>query len=359
MAKQTRKTVSISSLVVDKAVNVRLAQNYDIPAMVAAILTEGRILDPIHVRQSDMVVLRGNRRTLAGQQLLADKECPQEVADNLKKVDVVLHDVAPGSLDEMNVILDHGNTKTLSRTEVLLTVWRLDKQFMSESQIIVALYQSLAAYTGNQQKAIQAASMSNQRERGEFLRKWLHGTVGNYFLAANKMGEYVREQMRLTHLSEDRLLPEGVKVEMRINRDRITALSAAKSKDDPKNGGKGWSPETGGEAFNAKIEEFKAEDAGVPVEKKKRPTVRDLMERADIFKSPAIRTALQVAAGESEKANGLVDLDARLFDLHLKLEVLQKASNGIKDANVKALVEAMFKDGPAAGVELALRPFVA
>lgn len=359
-SKSTNKTVSIVELKVDTKTNVRLATNYDVPAMKQAILDVGRITDPIHVRAEDMVVLRGNRRTLAGQELLADPSTPQEVAASLKKVAVVMHDVKPGSSEELAVILDHGSQKRLSRTEVLLAVWRLDKQFMSEGQIIGLLYSALAVYTGNTKKETEAAGIANLKDRSDYLRKWLHGTVGNYMLAGNKMGEYVREQMVKTHLSEDKLLPTGDKVECRMSRDRITQLSAAKSKDDPKNGGEGWSPDQGGRHFNELLEKFKAEDRGEQeAEGSKRPSAKALRERADAFNSPGIKAALMLAAGDTEQGRALVDIDDLSYRLHLAAEVLAKRLSGITNPEVKHLIDAILGNHrlPVGEIEIALNKF--
>lgn len=357
MAKNTTKIVSIATLTVDKNVNVRLANNYDIPQMKEAIIHIGRITDPIHVRLCDSVVLRGNRRTLAGQELLADPNCPQDVAAELKKVTVVYHDVAPGSPEELAVILDQGTQKGLSRTEILLTVWRLDKSFQSEGQIINALYFALAEYTKRPDKAQEAAAITNLTERQTFLRTWLHGTVGNYFLAANKMGEWVRDQMIKTHLSEDKLLPEGEKVEVKMSRDVIAKLSAAKSKDkDEKNGGEGWTPEEGGKFFNELVAKLKAgvkDDEGT-----KRPTAGALKDKADAFKSIAIRNALLLAAGETEKGKDLMELDDRLHRLSMVMETLSKRVSEIQDPLIAGLVKAIIGNGPAGEVELAINKIV-
>lgn len=357
--KTNTSTRSIDTLKVDFGTNVRLQQNYDIPSMKQAIMDVGRITDPIHIR-ADGTVLRGNRRTLAGQELLADPSCPQDLAAALKKVSVVVHDVVPGSQEELAIVLDHGSQKGLNKTEVLLAVWRLDKQFLSESQIINAMYFALAEYTRNPKKAQEAAAIANLRDRQEYLRKWLHGTVGNYILAANKMGDYVRNEMLKTHLADDNLLPAGDKLECRMSRDRITQLSAAKSKDaDTKAGGEGWSPEQGGKNFNETLEKFKAEDRGESTEdKSKRPTVKELTERADAFKSPAIRSALLVAAGQSQHGKDLVELDDRLHRLNLVCETLSKRIGEIQDPNVANLVKAIIGNGPAGEVELALNKLV-
>jgi len=360
MAKNITKTVSIDTLIVDFKTNVRLASNYDLPAMEQSIVEKGRIEDAIHARLCDGVVLRGNRRTLAGQKLLKDPATPQEVVANLKKVVVIYHDVAPGSAEELSIVLDHGSQKKLCKTEVLLSVWRLDRQFQSEMQIINRLYFALAEYTRRQEKAIEASKIVSLKERQDYLRSWLHGTVGNYMLAGNKMGEYVRQQMELTHMAEDGLLPQGVTVECKIDRTRMTKLSAAKEADsDAKKGGKGWTYEAGGEKFNELLETFKAEDRGeVEKEKKSRPSPKELKDRANSFKSPAIRSALMVAAGEVEHGKDLVELDDRLHRMQMVTDTLSKRIGEIADEKIVALIKAIIGDGPAGEIELAINKIV-
>lgn len=354
----TTKTLSINSLVVDFNTNVRLQQNYDIPAMKQAILDVGRILDAIHVRLSDNVVLRGNRRTLAGQELLADPSCPQEVAENLKKVNVICHDVVAGSPEELAIILDHGSQKKLCKTEVLLAVWRLDKGFQTEGQIMNQLYSALAEYTKSQDKAQEAAAITNLTERQSYLRTWLHGTVGNYLLASNKLGQYVRDQMLLTHLAEDKMLPEGTKVEVKMDRKTIAALSAAKSADrDEKEGGEGWDPENGGVHFNALLEKLKAGQK-TDEDKAKRPTPAALKEKADAFKSVAIRHALLLAAGDTAKGKDLVALDDQLDRLNMVMATLAKRVNEIEDQQIVDLIKAITGTGPAGEVELVINKIV-
>jgi hypothetical protein len=357
MAKTTKKTVSINTLVVDLNTNVRLANNYDIGSMQQSIVETGRITDPIHARLCDNVVLRGNRRTLAGQALLKDASTPQEVAKALEKCEVIYHDVVAGSDEELSIILDHGTQKRLNRTEVLLTVWRLDKQFFTETKISNMLYLSLAEYTGNTKKAAEAAAIANLKDRQVFVQKWLHGTVGNYILAANKMGAYVRQQMVLTHKAEDKLLAEGEVVECRMSRDRIVALSAAKSADLK---AAGWSPELGGEKFNELVEKFKGEDSGtIEKEGSKRPTAKALLERVDSFNSTAIKNALAFAAGDTEKGRDLASLDDTLTRVNDVLAILAKHAPNIKDENVKALIVAILGNGPIGEIEVQLQKFVA
>jgi hypothetical protein len=308
MAKITKKSMSVSDLVVDKALNVRLPDNYDIGTMKDGILSHGRIVKAItveHTSDGRYVVLAGNRRTLAGQEMLTDPSTPQDVVANLKKTDCVVY----SGLDEAEriaLIADH-DEKPLNRTELVLLVWRLSRQFMSEAQIAVMLYYQLASYTGNRKKLVEVPN--DPAKRKEFVKKWFHGTLGNYMLVAQRLGEFVRDQFIKTHLSEDKLLPADQSVEMRCNRDRIAKLDQAKTADEK--AGEWNAEQTTGPRFNALIEQFKAEDAGtIDTEKVKRPSVKDLKEKAEVFKSPGIRKALLLAAGVTgDEVSGIVDED--------------------------------------------------
>lgn len=359
----TKKTISIKSLKADYGVNIRDVSNYDITTMMEQIRSAGRIIKPLVIRGEDNMVLQGNRRFRAACALLEQPDLPQDLHDALSKLDCIVY-TGLSEQDTLSLIIDHGSEKPISRSEVVTAVWRLDRQFFNEGQIINLLYYALAKYSGNERKLAEVPTKPG-KERDTFLKKWLHGTVGNYILAAAKMGDYVREQFLLTHKSEDKLLkPERKEgdvtipaetVEMRCSRDRITQLSAAKSADQKD---KGWTPELGGVAFNALIEKFKGQDSGaVPDEKNPRPTVKELEEKADQFKNPAIRNALLVAAGNQEAGRSLVDMDDRLTRLSFVMDTLRNGVANIIDPDVKAFVEAIISDTlPAGEVDVRLKP---
>lgn len=359
----TKKTVSIKSLNADYALNIRDVSNYDITTMMEQIRSAGRIIKPLVIRGEDNMILQGNRRYRAAMALLNAADTPDELKETLSKLDCIVY-TGLSEQDTLSLIIDHGSEKPISRSEVVNAVWRLDRQFFNEGQIINLLYYALAKYSGNERKLTEVPTKPG-KERDTFLKKWLHGTVGNYILAAAKMGEYVRAQFMLTHKSEDKLLKAEHKVgdvtfpaevvEMRCSRDRITQLSAAKSADQKD---KGWTPEDGGIAFNALIEKFKALDNGsLSDEKQPRPTVKELEEKADQFKNPAIRNALLVAAGNQEAGRSLVDLDDRLTRLQMVMDTLRNGVDAIVDENVKAFVEAIISDTlPAGEVDVRLKP---
>ncbi len=356
MNKPTNKTYAITSLKVDTGVNIRLVNNYDLESMKDQIRLAGRIIKPLIVRGEDKVVLSGNRRTLAGQELYNDPQCPADLKEALSKVAVIEY---TGLTEEeiLTLVLDHGGEKPICKTEVVLSVWRLDKQMYSEKQICTWMVNALADYTGNKRKLQELPSETAAREKA--VHRWLHGTVGNYILAASKLGHYVRDQFILTHKAEDKLLVEGEKVEMKCDRTRIADLTTARGKD-MKDGS--WST-TGGNAtgteFDKLIEKYKEEDKTGKKDKVERLSVKDLEAKADQFSSPGIKAAFAVAAGNSEAGRQLHDIDTANYALMLKCEVLEKRGAEITDPFVKELVRVLTNSSlPAAAVEDALKPWL-
>lgn len=313
-SKPTRKTLSAKQLVVDFDLNIRDRSNYDLGTMKDQIRTAGQVIKPILVeKQGDRyVVLSGNRRTLASQELLTEESLPANLKASLEKLDVLVYE-GLSETERLALVIDHGSEKGISRTELVQAVWRLAKAFWSEIDIIKLLYFSLAQYTGAATKKLpEIQKITDEKQRTEALRKWLHGTVGNYMLAAAKMGTYVREQFILTHKSQDNMLAEGEKVEVNISRDRIVELSKARTADEA-NGG--WSTEKGGTRFNELLERYKAEDAGnATKERSSRPSAKDLLDRIDVFKSQPMKRMLRLAAeGPSEQTKGLDSDDDAIY----------------------------------------------
>lgn len=375
MNKPNRKTVSAKQLTVDESVNVREHNRYKLPIMQEQICVAGRIIEPLVLEQhpeKGLLVLKGNRRTLAAKGMVEDptiitailvamaeqetdarkaEEMKRNVAakqaeilENLGKIEALVYsDLTNDERD--SIIMDHGTVLTLCRTEVAKCVARMAKSGKSEMEIIRTLYSALAGYTGNAKKLAEVEAIKDQRAKEKALSTWLHGTVGNQILAALGMGPYIWEQFILTRRSEDRLLEDGEKVEMWCSSKRITELSAAKSEDKK---GKGWDPERGGEKFNALITQYRAEDAGtITREEKKRPTVADLQKKADIFRTPAVRKALLFAAGETGEAiSGLMEEDDRGYRDRVVLETLAEFWDRLPDGPAKDLATHVLNDSP-------------
>ncbi len=358
-----KKTLSIKSIRADFALNIRDRENYDLASLKTQIRAAGRVIKPIVIRGEDNMVLQGNRRYWSVVELLEEPDLPEDLREAISKLDCIVY-TGLSEKETIALIIDHGGEKPISRSEVVSAVWRLDLQFFTEGQIIGLLYYALAKYSGNERKLLDVPA-GPPKEREAYLRKWLHGTVGNQMLAAAKMGDYVKSQFLLTRKSEDRLLaPERKEgevtipaevVEMKCSTTRITELSAAKSADQKEGG---WSPENGGTAFNALIEKFKAQDKGEASEEKtKRPSVKELEEKADQFKSPAIRNALLVAAGQTDAGRSLVEIDDWLTRVTMVMDTLRSHVSVVSNPEVKSLIEAIISTTlPAGEVDIRLKP---
>lgn len=322
--KHNIKKVDATTLVVDKSVNFR--EDYDVPSMIEEIRHAGRVLEPVHVRMEDNVVLKGNRRVSAVQALLSDPKLPADLQKEIAKLDVIFYE-GLDSTEITEIVLDHGSQKPLTRVEVVLACWRLQKQMYSEDQVITLLYHTLARYTGNPQKAYEASQIPEGPARKEFLKKWLHGTVGNYILSAGTMGELVKEQFILTDRAMDRSLTEDEKKQVKFltSRDRINKLASAKKKDKE---GAGWDTANGGVEFNAKIAEFIKEDSGQADPKDRGPTKGDMVKTGESMKSSLGKAYLHCAGTLPKEQRVDIDaLDTELF----RLEEMKKATLPIVD----------------------------
>ena len=361
MNKPIRKVLSIMALTVDPLLNLRdsedVARSYDLPQIEEGIYSMGRITDPIHVeerkvegeKQPVYIVLRGNRRTWGGQNIFKRADCPADLKANLEKVECIVY----SDLDEkerLQLVVDHGSQKPISRSEVVEGVWRFMRQGFSEIDIMLVLYFAIAKFTGNEKKLNEIPTSG--KDRTEFLRSWLHGTVGNFIIAAAKMGEYVRQQFVLTHKDEDKLLPKGVKVEMRTSRDRIKKLSAAKSFDTAHGG---WALDDRnnvikGETFLGLIDKFKGEDAGlVEKEKTSKLSASDLEKLASNYRSAGIRKAFLIASGaKSEELKMIFKDDDRYASLDAKFDVMVKFGQEVKNEELKKFIGILLHAEPTA-----------
>ncbi len=356
MKRESLKKAPVTSFTVNKSVNFR--DDYDVPSMMDEILQKGRILEPVWVRKEDGVVLKGNRRVAAGQELLKNPLLAPEIRKALENVDVFyISDMTEREVTE--AVLDHGSQKPLSRVETVKAVWRLQRQMYSERDIITMMYQLLARFTGNTRKAYEAQQITSGELRDKFLQKWLHGTVGNYIMAAGQMGEFIKNQFILTETAADRALTDDEKTQLKLktSRDRINDLSSAKKEDKEK--GAGWTPENGGVKFNAKIEEFVTEDKnGKTPANKNRPTAEQIEQTADSMQS-GMRIAFLQCAGklpEGEKSK----LDALDTEYHRRDQIfaaLRVDVERVESPEVKRLIDAIL-GGTNVDVSGALLPFV-
>lgn len=368
--KTSHRKVSASDLVVDMALNPR-RESYDLPTMKEQILAIGRVTDSLVVEphpdqkehKGKFRVLKGNRRTLAVQELLNDPQLPTGVHEAISKLEC---DVQEGLSDRerLELVYDHGQQNQLTRAEIVVAIWKLANNGWTEADITVRMYQALARFTGQLKKISEVQRITDPKDREKAIKKWLHGTVGNYLLAANEMGEFVRTQLYLAELSADRPLTDEEKgrVVFSVSRTRINELNSAKQKDKKDSS---WNPLSawpapkgeGGTEFNATIERFITEDSSDTGPRETRMTMKDLERRADAARSHNLRQVYQRVAGKPVEGFDFDALDVEMFRVDKVQRTIIGAMDGVKDKNVKELLVAIAYKGEAE-VQTALKPFV-
>lgn len=289
-------------------VNVE-ADTYDLATMKMQIIDAGCILEDIWVSErenGDLIVLRGNRRTIAGQELEVDPSTPESVRLALQSVPVrVFKNLTQEQ--EMELVEDQGQ-KAFLRSETVQHVWRLLGKGWGFERIAMTLFEVFGKFSGNARKVaeIRAIPAEDVASRRTAIKKWLRGTLDEYIIPAYKLGSRVMKNTLLSEMHLDGILPPtAAKPEWYTTKNpqkRMAELEKAKKSD-----GATWNHHTGGKEFNAVIEKFKAEDFPDPSKINpnatpavKRLTVAELNSRAESSRSSVAKMAFRIATGATE-----------------------------------------------------------
>jgi hypothetical protein len=353
------KTMDIGKIVVDTDKNVRLDSKrpvaglkfntYELGSMIDAIIQKKGICTALVLNYA-LSVLQGFRRALAGQEIQrnpdkyfgGNTELRDEVLANLRSVPVLVYSKDLSEEEELDLINDHGDRKGIGAVEFILAVWHMLKQGRKEAQISLQLLYAAAEYTGNVQKIKELPEVGSLA-RAEKIRSWLHGTIGNYIIAAYYMGDRVKDAMLRTAAIQDGLSKADDKDSAPLfyaKRTRINQLNSAITQDK----GKGlWDDVVKtGPAFEAKLAEFIKEDAGEgPVKvADTRKSVEDVKGMINsVYLSKAFKTALKVTFEEVNEAPRVDEETARMETVFSLLEThLDEIANPlVKDVIVRVL----------------------
>lgn len=333
--KRTVKRIEVPKLLANPG-NPR--EELDVESMMDEIILQGRVIEPLHVQSETMYVLRGNRRLKAVQALLAKPDLRADVKANIEKLDCIVYEnLTPREI--LEIVFDHGQTKPLSRVEIVKSIWSLQRQMYDPVDIMILCYHNLARYTNSGSKAHEAAALKGDA-RKEYLKKWLKGTLNQFLMLIYELGDFVQRQLWLQDTKGDRKLNEAEEKEfvMTVSRERVAALMTAKKADEAKDG-KGWTRADGGEHFNAKIREFVDKDSGINPDgtNPRKYTQKELKSVADGSHSTAMNMAYKHAAGLlSDPEKGKLD---SVDNEALRLERLAKTCLALVDRiDIKAKV---------------------
>jgi len=319
---------------------------YDLPTMKLQIIDGVGIQEPLDVSlrsNGKKIVLRGDRRGQAGQELVADPNTPKDVLEALKNVPVRIYkNLTPEQ--EMELVQDQGQ-KPFLRSETVKQVWRLQQLGWGFERIAMHLFEVFGKFSGNARKVaeIRAIPENDVVNRRQAIKTWLRGTLDEYVMPAYKLGNRV---MRATLLSEMHLdgLPNVEKPEWittKATQKRMAALEKARKLD-----GNLWNHHQGGAEFNKVIEGFIKEDYPDPnvintnaTVAKKRLTMAELTARVEGSRSAVAKMAFQIASGETVDEFPTKDEATSLFEAKEGL-AMQYLPSVKADANI-TLAEAI------------------
>lgn len=323
-AKKSNKLVygNVASLKPDPVLNIRHRagtnvygvtverDTLDIPSMKAQVVEMVGIQEPIlvSVRKTatgeEMVPLRGNRRTYAGQELLADDTISAELRAALTKQTpmILLHGLT--SEQERELIQDQ-TQKPFLRSELLKHVFALRANKKSFEYIAMQMWEAIGRFSGNAKKIAEVRELTDPTAKREKIKTWLRGTLDNYMIWGYDLGDFVRKAMLLSEMKLDGVLPENSEkpyfYTTKDGQKRIAALKKAREADGTK--WNGTIPQEGSE-FKKKLDEFHAADFGTTVVT---PTAKGpkMMQRKDLegikdsFSSQAVRAMISLVLGDT------------------------------------------------------------
>ena len=294
------KYMSVADLLSDADLNIRYTagqevygvkvetDTYDLPDMMSKIDGMGGIQMPIlaSLRQDHTLrVLHGNRRTRAGQLMLADPNLRPELRKALTEQTPVRILKGLTVEQEMELIADQ-EQKAFKRSEALRHIWKQVQAGKSYGAIIAHNEVMARKFVNNPKKQAEVdeeVRNMTTTERQKRLQGWFRGSIDEYVIAAYKLGAYVRKQTLLSELRLDGdLKPSSEQpffLTTKNSQKRMAALEAAAKKDGSKHNA--FVPVEGSE-FKKMLDQFHQEDYGPTVTKEKKETGPKMLKQSDV-----------------------------------------------------------------------------
>lgn len=281
---------------------------YDLPGMKAGIVEMVGIQEPIlvSVRKSEageeMVPLRGNRRTFAGQELLADSTISAELRAALtaKTPMILLHGL---TREQESELIQDQTQKPFLRSEVIKHIFKLRQNKWTFERIAMSMWETLGRFSGNHKKLAEVREIQEPGAKAAKVKTWLRGTLDNYIIWGYDLGEFVRKCILLSEMKLDGSLPDTSEkpyfLTTKDGQKRIAALKKAKELDGNK--WNGVIPVEGSE-FKKTLDKFHVEDFGTKPAVTT-PSQPKMMQRKDLegikesFSSRAVKAMIERVLG--------------------------------------------------------------
>ena len=278
---------------------------YDLPTMRVQIVDGGGILEPIWVSQrsdKSLIVLRGNRRTLAGKELLADPTISPELRNALTTKTPIL--LLTGLTPEQERDLINDQTQmSFRRSEVVRNIFELRRNKWDFARIAMLHWETLGKFTQSAKKVAEMRAILDPAAKREKIKSWLRGTLDNYLIWGYDLGTFVQKCILLSCMATDGLLSENDEKPYfnseKNSQKRIAALRKAKEADGAKFNGQIL---VEGSEFKKVMDSFHAEDYGTTTTPAV-PAGPKMMKRQDLegvkdsFQSQAVRQMIERVLG--------------------------------------------------------------
>ncbi len=348
---------SVMDLTFDPNLNIRFRQgseiygmklekdSYDIPGMRQQLTDGFGIREPITAslrKDGSKVVLRGNRRTVAGQEMANDPLTPDALRTVLLTQTPVILLTGLTEAQERELVNDQ-TTKRFLRSEVVRYIFSLRRQQWNFERIALLLWETLGQFTGNTKKIAEIRDISDAGLKREKIRSWLRGSLDCYLIWGYDLGMLVQKTILLSEMQIDGLLTDnGEKPYFKAttaSQDRIAALKKAKEADGSK-----WNGMTliEGSEFKKVFDKFHDEDYGPKTEsttvKATKMLGRGAIEgMAELFMSKVGRMLIQRILGKEQPE--LPTADEFCAMIETKMQLLESQLAGL-NPNVAAIVRA-------------------
>lgn len=308
---------NVNDLTVDPTLNIRFRagseifgvtverDTYDIPGMKAGIVDGNGIREPIWVsvrKDNTKIVIRGNRRTITGQELVNDPTTP----DALKKI---LTEQTPMLLfhgltvEQERELVNDQTQKPFLRSEVVRNIFELRRNKWTFERIALLHWETLGKFSGNAKKVAEIRDLTDPTAKREKIKTWLRGTLDNYLIWGYDLGTFVQKCIMLSVMNTDGLLNANSEKPFfnaeKNSQKRIAELKKAKDADGTKFNGQ--IPVEGSE-FKKVLDKFHAEDYGTvnvpkPAAGPKMMQRKELEGIKDSFQSQAVRLMIDRVLG--------------------------------------------------------------
>jgi len=352
------------------SINVRFANNLDIPSMVdwiqamgGKILTSVWLWEPSETDRKKLgivgrfVAIQGYRRIGACKWIDSHPDqFSATLVNNVQKIPALVFSGISRD-DAENMVMDHGSTKPLAKSEIVWSIFRLYYAGHSATEIMTRMAKQIA----RDLKGVSAAdlqeydAMTDPAQRKAWVRDKLQNVVNNQIIRSAKLGKAIAEQVIYYFKFTDGLLEESEQMMFKANTTALQRLSGAAKVDQDSaqfesvnelklNDNNELVIRGGGPQIRGVLHElhnsFFNKGGGDATPQRMMPR-REVEARASSFASKALKATLGMVTGDT--STNVLEVDAEIYRLERIMETLTAFmdAGGFKVKTLTEVVDAL------------------